>query len=165
MALRLLSLVALCVVTVYGQTKYCCHPVTWESVNFLHEGQVASGTKKAVFTEGTEMTSVDGDGHRIASLSTLNSGGFKVNVQIVQLFDKGVMYTVQSGECKQTQLPPWTPKCVPDSATLLKHSYYGVGDDKIDIDIYGIQSGPNTIYLTVSSADCTPMYQSAYGTA
>jgi hypothetical protein len=34
------------------------------------------------------MTSVDGDGHRIASLSTLNSGGFKVNVQIVQLFDK-----------------------------------------------------------------------------
>jgi hypothetical protein len=51
MTLRLLSLVALCVVTVYGQTKYCCHPVTWESVNFLHQGQVASGTKKAVFTE------------------------------------------------------------------------------------------------------------------
>ncbi|XP_053393167.1 ependymin-related protein 2-like [Mercenaria mercenaria] len=165
MALRLIILVALCIVTVHGQTKYCCHPVTWESVNYISEGQVASGTKKAVYTEGTEMVSVDGTNHRIASLTTYNSGGFKVNVLILQLFDQGVMYTVQSGECKNTTLPPWTPRCVPDSATLAKKSYYGIGDNKVDVDIYALQSGPNTVYLTVANADCTPVYQAAYGTA
>lgn len=162
---KLFCVAALFVVNAYGQTKYCCHPGQWESINYINEAQIASGTKKPVYTQGNEALSVDGPNHRIASLSTLNSGGFKVNVQVIQLYDKRVMYTVQSGECKQTPLPPWSPRCIPDTATLVKQTFYGVGDNKIDIDIYQVISGPNTIYLNIAHADCTPMYQSGYGSA
>ena len=38
--------------------------------------------------QGTEMTSVDGVNHKIASMSTLQSGGLNTTLQIIQLFDK-----------------------------------------------------------------------------
>jgi len=50
-----------------------------------------------------------------------------------------------------------------DNSTLLKQTYYGTGDNKLDVDIYGLQMGDNTIYTTMAHADCTPIAVSAYG--
>ncbi|KAL4240120.1 hypothetical protein ACF0H5_000914 [Mactra antiquata] len=152
------------VVYVNGQTKYCCTPQQWESTNSIDSVKVdTQGTKKPVYTTGVEAVSVDQTGHRIASLSTLTTGGFKVNVQVIQLFDKGVMYTIQSGECTPTKIPAWQPNCIPDNATKTLSTYYGAGDNKINVDMYIVKSGPNNVTVVMSSADCTPMYVSAYG--
>lgn len=40
------------VVSVHGQTKYCCTPAKWESVNLITDARVdTTGSKKPIFTE------------------------------------------------------------------------------------------------------------------
>ena len=53
----------------------------------------------------------------------------------------------------------------PDDATFLIKSTLGHGNVSIDIDTYSVVVGPNTVYLSMASADCTPVYQAAYGSA
>ena len=53
----------------------------------------------------------------------------------------------------------------PDDATFLIKSTLGHGNVSIDIDTYSVVVGPNTVYLSMASTDCTPVYQAAYGSA
>ncbi|XP_053393168.1 ependymin-related protein 1-like [Mercenaria mercenaria] len=129
----------------------------------VNVGQVSTGTKKVDFTEGTEKLSVDGANHRIASLSTLNTDGYTYNLLILQLYDKGVMYIVRNGQCQSSELQQWNPICVPDSATIVKQTYYGMDKNKVDVDIYALQAGPDTVYLTMARTDCVPVYQATFG--
>ncbi|XP_060599148.1 mammalian ependymin-related protein 1-like isoform X2 [Ruditapes philippinarum] len=162
MHLKLAYILAFYFAIIPGQTKYCCYPVTWESVNFERDGLVGPGSKTAVINEITEKLSVDGVNQRIASFSIVNTGGYQIKVQILQLYNKNIMYIAEGGTCKTYKLPPWNPICVPDSATLAKKTYYGF-KDKVDVDIYAVVSGPKTSYLTMTRADCVPVYQASYG--
>ncbi|XP_052791315.1 uncharacterized protein LOC128225250 [Mya arenaria] len=156
-----------CTVYVHAQSKYCCTPQQWESVNMLIDGRDTAGNAtKPLLTQGYEQVSVDGVNHKIASLSTLTtSSGFNITVQVIQLYDKGIMYTVEDGECKHSALPAWTPRCVPDDAKLLTKYSLGQGSVHVDVDVYSVTVGPNTVFLNIASADCTPIYQTAYGSA
>jgi hypothetical protein len=51
MHLKLTYILAFYFAIIPGQTKYCCYPVTWESVNFERDGLVGPGSKTAVINE------------------------------------------------------------------------------------------------------------------
>ncbi|KAH3863800.1 uncharacterized protein LOC127866650 [Dreissena polymorpha] len=155
-----------CLEPVLCQTKYCCTPLQWESVNLITDARDSdSPSAIPTLTQGFEQVSVDGVNHRVASMATLTSSGFNISVQVIQLFEQNVMYTIESGECKKTAIPSWTPKCVPDSAEFQTQVSYGQGSNKVDVWIYRVVQDPNTIYLNVAVNDCTPIFEAAYGSA
>lgn len=46
---------------------------------------------------------------------------------------------------------------------MVKQTYYGAGDNKMNVDVYGIDMSPNKAYVTMAHADCTPVAVSVYG--
>lgn len=58
-------------------------PDNWVKYDYISRWRVCL----SVF-QGTELTSVDGINHKIASMSTLHTAGLNITIQIIQLFDK-----------------------------------------------------------------------------
>ena len=53
-------------------------------------------------------------------------------------------------------------KTSPGTAKKLTSSYYGTPDNKLPVDIFQFQLGPNTHFVNIGQ-NCTPVFDSAFG--
>ena len=134
----------------------CCFPAQFEGLEGVSSGQDINGTTSA--TEALFKMYVDITNQKVAVVGNVSYNGKVMEEQILQDFNTGKQYTVIMGKCTVT---PMTGKklkqCLPPDAKLVLSTYYGVGNNKVDIDMYTYMDGGMQSTLSVTKDGCVPM--------
>ncbi|XP_076117760.1 ependymin-related protein 1-like [Mytilus galloprovincialis] len=137
----------------------CCGPAQWEGYEGVHAGAQINGT--AGEGRGLLNISVDANINKVVVRGYSNWNGQQVKQHILNDYSAGKSYTVYGGNCVTADLPPYpTPgklNCIPFDAKLVLSTYYGIGDNKYEIDVYEFMVDGKKMEFSVTKGSCVPV--------
>ncbi|XP_063414213.1 uncharacterized protein LOC134696393 [Mytilus trossulus] len=137
----------------------CCGPAQWEGYEGVHAGAQVNGTGGE--GRGLLNISVDANINKVVVRGYSMWNGQQVKQHILNDYSAGKKYTVYGGKCVTADLPPYPApgklNCVPSDAKLVLSTYYGIGDNKYEIDVYEFMVEGKKMEFSVTKGSCVPV--------
>ncbi|KAK6185408.1 hypothetical protein SNE40_007651 [Patella caerulea] len=142
----------------------CCVPPQWEGVEGSIIGMVRGGA--ASVTDTQTLISYDETNQMISANTYTEAAGQKINVKILQDFNKGMQYMINVDQktCTGTPMPgPFTKVCLPADAELLGKIYFGIGDYIFDALSFRATVNNTRVTVVATREDCIPVLETLTG--
>lgn len=133
----------------------CCIPKQFEGFEEL----VAVGVNTGIHTRSLYRIHLDSTNKKIALTGNATYNGTLVKEQILHDFNAMKQYVVKDGKCSVTEIGGGMVVCIPPEAKLFMSTYYGIGNNKVDIDVYMVTNGSYATAISVTKNECAPMTQ------
>ncbi|XP_067658867.1 ependymin-related protein 1-like [Haliotis asinina] len=153
----------------------CCSPDKWEGYQFTYgefaqkRGSLLAG--KPAFKTGSIQVSYDAADQKVAKYGNYTNNGQIVKFKSINDYKAGRGYYILPAQriCSSFQLGgQFQPACVPDNAVDQGPFAFGVGDNRLDMQGYQVNSRKNgddvTTVVTVTQDGCIPVVENMWGT-
>ncbi|XP_076085303.1 ependymin-related protein 1-like [Mytilus galloprovincialis] len=137
------------------QTSTCCLPTQMEGTLGFSSGYQVKD--KGFRTEAMFLLAYDVKGKRQSTLGEGVTNGIKFQIHQIDDYAAGKQYTVTNGKCVIVPLKTEMLYCIPSDAKLLKSTFIGFDDKKIDVDMYMFTFQGATVTMSVTKDTCVPV--------
>ena len=128
----------------------CCFPKQFEGF----QEDVGVDFKTGIYSRALYEIHYDSTSKKVAFAG--NATGKLVSEQVLLDFSAKKQYVVQDGKCSVSELNAPMLDCLPGKP--FKSTHYGIGNNKVDIDVYKVENG---IDFTVTRNECAIMTRRA----
>ncbi|XP_053393169.1 uncharacterized protein LOC123564542 [Mercenaria mercenaria] len=133
----------------------CCFPKQYEANQGLMKATVKNGQLLILY--GNLHYWFDGVSRREVFIEDLTVDGYNTRVTVLKDYNvTNTKYVISGNHCTQKSLTPFKEGCIPDWATKLTSSSYGLKNSGMNFSVYNNSASTVTSFL-IASEDCFPI--------